>query len=284
MRIPSRTDQAQTRLHAVLGERWPAAAARSLLTEPVPADDPAPHVPGAAATPTAATPSAVAMPTAATPAAGAAVLPAAVRGGVLDPRRRGALALTAVGVAAAVVAGGLALRARPRSAVVERPAARVVSAPPSASGGGAAARAGSASAAALLVVDVTGQVRRPGLQHLPAGSRVADAVAAAGGANRGGSTAGLNLARKLVDGEQVVVGGPQPASGPASARGAGQPLDLNAATLSDLDQLSGVGPVLAQRILTWRNEHGGFTSVDQLREVEGIGDRKFASLRAQVTV
>lgn len=208
------------------------------------------------------------------------VLPASVRGGLLDPRARGAMALAGLAVAAALVAGGVALRARPQATAVTP-----VGQPRVSLGPGPA----SPSAPAILVIEVAGAVRRPGLQRLPAGSRVADALVAAGGAKPGTSTLDLNLARKLVDGEQLAVGvpgrsaapGAPAASGPGTASGV---LNLNSATLSELDQLSGVGPVLAQRIIAWRDANGGFASIDQLREVEGIGERKFESLRPQVGV
>lgn len=145
-----------------------------------------------------------------------------------------------------------------------------------------------------IVVDVTGKVRRPGLQHLPAGSRVADALRAAGGVRPGVSTENLNRARLLVDGEQVIVGEPVAGAGagagPAGGAGAGggapvtpvTPVSLNTATAEQLDTLPGVGPVLAQHIIDYRTQHGGFRSVDELREVNGIGDRRFADLRALV--
>uniref|UniRef100_UPI00210DC915 helix-hairpin-helix domain-containing protein n=1 Tax=Streptomyces odontomachi TaxID=2944940 RepID=UPI00210DC915 len=153
-----------------------------------------------------------------------------------------------------------------------------------------------------IVVDVTGKVRRPGLQHLPAGSRVADALRAAGGVSPGVSTENLNRARLLVDGEQVIVGEPATGAGAGPAGGAGAPgtggsaaggagggggtpvtpVSLNTATVEQLDTLPGVGPVLAQHIIDYRTQHGGFRSVDELREVNGIGDRRFADLRALV--
>jgi competence protein ComEA len=138
-----------------------------------------------------------------------------------------------------------------------------------------------------VVVQVVGQVRHPGLVSLPRGSRVADAVAAAGGLVRGGSSGGLNLARVLADGEQVVVSPEAVAApGPASsdAASASAVVDLNSATASDLDTLPGVGPVMAGRILDWRTAHGRFTSVDQLREVSGIGARTFDRLKPHVRV
>ncbi|MFF7142582.1 helix-hairpin-helix domain-containing protein [Streptomyces nodosus] len=150
-----------------------------------------------------------------------------------------------------------------------------------------------AAAAAEVVVDVSGKVRSPGLQRLPAGSRVEDALRAAGGARPGTDTDGLNRARLLVDGEQIAVGVPAAApgtdpagpatggsaAGPASAT---SPLSLNTATVEQFDTLPGVGPVLAQRIVDYRSQHGGFRSVDELRGVNGIGERRFADLRTLV--
>jgi competence protein ComEA len=158
-----------------------------------------------------------------------------------------------------------------------------------AGGSGGVTQAGG-TAGAVIVVDVSGKVRRPGIQRLPAGSRVVDALRAAGGVRPGTNTDGLNRARFLVDGEQVVVGGPAaPAPGPAGAAGLsaggqggaapGAPVALNTATVDQLDTLPGVGPVLAQHIIDYRTQHGGFRSVDELREVNGIGDRRFADLR-----
>lgn len=160
-----------------------------------------------------------------------------------------------------------------------------------------------------VVVDVVGQVERPGLVRLPAGSRVDDAVRAAGGARPGADLRRVNLARVLVDGEQLVVPAPgeqlpsaQPApagtrptsvSGISAAGGsaagtaagaAAGPVDLNSATLAELDALPGVGPVLAQRILDWRSEHGRFTSVEELGEVPGFGPAALARLTPLLVV
>lgn len=145
-----------------------------------------------------------------------------------------------------------------------------------------------------IVVDVGGKVREPGVHRLAAGSRVADALRAAGGVRPGTNTEGLNRARFLVDGEQVIVGAPAPAAVPVPGSGGpavgapggavagvapAAPVSLNTATVDQLDTLPGVGPVLAQHIVDYRTQHGGFRSVDELREVNGIGDRRFADLR-----
>ncbi|MGW1653958.1 helix-hairpin-helix domain-containing protein [Streptomyces atratus] len=142
-----------------------------------------------------------------------------------------------------------------------------------------------------IVVDVSGKVRSPGIHQLPSGARVADALRAAGGARPGVDLTGINRARVLMDGEQIVVGAPPspPAAGSAGGAAAGGggsptsgPVSLNRATLEQLDTLPGVGPVLAQHIVDYRTQHGGFRSVDELREVNGIGDRRFADLQPLV--
>lgn len=182
-----------------------------------------------------------------------------------NPGRRGVLALAVVGVVAALLAGLVLLRARPSSQPLTVPAA--VGGAPSSTG-------------AEVVVDVAGKVRHPGLVRLALGARVDDALRAAGGVLPGIRTDTLNLARKVADGEQVLVGVASAASGP----GAPGLLNLNTATASDIEQLPGIGPVLAQKIVDWRTEHQRFASVDQLREVSGIGESKFAGLRSKVTV
>ena len=202
-----------------------------------------------------------------------------------DPGRRGVAALAAVVALAVVVTAGLVLRSRPQ----EVPVPAVV--PP------AAAASAPATRVDEVVVSVGGKVRRPGLVRLPAGSRVDDAVRAAGGARRDRDLELVNLARRLVDGEQLLIGtGPKAAAtaaGPGVRAGgapapvpesAGLPLDLNAASAAELDALPGLGAVLAERIVAWRTEHGRFGSVEQLREVSGIGESKFAQLRSRVRV
>ncbi|MDI5964809.1 ComEA family DNA-binding protein [Streptantibioticus silvisoli] len=130
-----------------------------------------------------------------------------------------------------------------------------------------------------VVVDVTGKVRSPGVLHLAAGARVTDALTAAGGANPGTDTSSLNLARPLVDGEQLVVGRPPGAAAPApappvpgAASAPAQPVSLNTATVDQLDALPGIGPVLARHIIEYRTQHGGFSSTAQLRQVSGVGE------------
>jgi len=131
-----------------------------------------------------------------------------------------------------------------------------------------------------VVVDVAGKVRAPGLRTLPQGARVQDALQAAGGPLPGTDLTGLNLARPLGDGEEVVVGVPSPPGGTSASGPASGPLSLNNATAQQLDALPGVGPVLAQRIVQYREQHGGFQSVDQLRHVSGFGERRLQDLRA----
>ncbi|GAB2746078.1 hypothetical protein GCM10010442_77100 [Kitasatospora kifunensis] len=142
----------------------------------------------------------------------------------------------------------------------------------------------SAPALAPVVVDVAGRVTHPGIRTLAGGSRVADALSAAGGALPGVDTDGLNLARVLVDGEQVLVGAPSPpVVGRPPPSGPKPPVSLNRATLDQLDALPGVGPVLAQHILDFRSSHGPFRSVDQLRQISGIGERKLTQLKPLLT-
>ncbi len=137
-----------------------------------------------------------------------------------------------------------------------------------------------------VVVHVVGAVRRPGLLRLPEGSRVDDAIEAAGGAGRKAALELVNLAAPVADGQQVVV----PVAGPAGAGGAWTAtppasegrVRLNSATLEELDRLPGVGPVTAQKILDYREEHGAFASVDELDAVPGIGPGRLEELRALV--
>ncbi|MFJ7273161.1 helix-hairpin-helix domain-containing protein [Kitasatospora sp. NPDC098663] len=145
---------------------------------------------------------------------------------------------------------------------------------------------------AVVVVDIGGRVHLAGLHTLPGGSRVADALRAAGGPLPETDTRSLNLARVLTDGEQILVGEPAQASAPGAGAGNGPPaagtprppVSLNRAGLEQLDTLPGVGPTLAQRILAYRTSHGSFRTLDQLRQVSGIGARTFAELRPLLTL
>lgn len=142
-----------------------------------------------------------------------------------------------------------------------------------------------------IVVDVVGKVRRPGIVVLDAGARVVDAVEAAGGVRPGVDETTVNMARLLTDGEQIVIGlpgaaaSPGPAAAPSAAPGNPGPLvNLNTADQAALETLPGVGPVTAAAILEWRAEHGGFTSVDELLEVSGIGEATLAEIAPHATV
>jgi len=145
--------------------------------------------------------------------------------------------------------------------------------------------------AAEVTVHVRGRVRQPGVISLPVGSRVIDAIEAAGGLRPGVSTGALNLARLLVDGEQVAVGirdtGMQPAPIDKTAPGAVSSLplvDINAASAAELEALPGIGPVLAGRIVQWRTDNGPFSDVEILGEVSGIGDALLAQIRPLIRV
>jgi competence protein ComEA len=167
---------------------------------------------------------------------------------------------------------------------------------PSRAGARTAAGAPGATARAkgALVVDVAGEVRRPGVYRLPTGSRADLAVERAGGVTRHGEPTAVNLAMPLRDGQQIVVprrgmAAPAGAAGQAAAgssTGGGtqpsQPISLSAATVAQLDTLDGIGPTLAGRIIQYRDAHGGFRSIEELRQVDGIGDKRFAALRKVV--
>jgi competence protein ComEA len=143
-----------------------------------------------------------------------------------------------------------------------------------------------AAPAATVVVAVSGRVRRPGLVRVSSGARVADAIESAGGVLPGTDVSTLNLARKVTDGELIVVGvtGPPSTTGAAASGGGAGPVNLNTATPDQLQTLPGVGPVLAQRIVDYRDQHGGFRTVAELRQVTGIGDARYRDLKDRVTV
>lgn len=209
-----------------------------------------------------------------------------------DPGRSGALALAAVAVLAVLITVFTLMRSSPQPVVSAKlPPVETVSTTTTAAPG--------PPSGTRVVVSVVGLVQQPGLVTVSPDARVADAVAAAGGPLRGADTLGLNLARHVADGEQIVVGIAAPAGrpatlgssvnagpsqpSPAGPRPAG-PVNLNTATAEQLDALPGVGPVTAAAIVTWRQSNGRFTSVDQLAEVDGIGTARLERLRPLVAV
>ena len=194
-------------------------------------------------------------------------------------------ALVALAVAAILVAGWLTWRAQggDTTASIVQAGNPLLGSEPSAS---ATASAGATASASMVVIQVVGAVARPGVVRLAAGSRVADAVAAAGGVRKGATTGLLNLARRVVDGEQIVVGTAAGGSTPTGTAGntPAAKIDFNTADLAALDTLPGVGLVTAQRIVDWRTAHQRFASVEQLREVDGIGQATYARLSPLVSV
>ncbi len=155
-------------------------------------------------------------------------------------------------------------------------------------GGAPALEVRGADAGGRLVVHVAGAVRHPGVYRLRTGARVADAVRRAGGARRRADLGAVNLASELQDGRQVLVPLRAPGAGAAIAAGGaaapGVPLDLNTATVEQLDELDGIGPATAQQIVAYRESHGGFGSVEELDQVPGIGETRLAAIREKVRV
>jgi competence protein ComEA len=130
-----------------------------------------------------------------------------------------------------------------------------------------------------VVVHVAGAVRRPGVYRLPAGSRVTDAVKRAGGFAGGANHDAINLAARLSDGQQVVVPGPSTTAASSASGGQTGPISLGSATVEQLDGVEGIGPVTAQKIIDFRDQHGGLSSIEQLDEVDGIGPSTMHTLR-----
>lgn len=227
-----------------------------------------------------------------------------------DPGRAGAIALAVIAAVAVLITLFTVLRDRPAPVLSAKlPPVEMVSTAGSRTEDPVAGPA--APHPEQLVVSVVGLVNRPGLATLAPGSRIADALTAAGGALDGADTVGLNLARPLVDGEQIVVGlapvagqsllgssvgagtpaaeAPRPSTAPARPQPGpphqpGEPVNLNTATAEQLDALPGVGPVTAAAIVAWRETHGKFSRVDQLGDVDGIGPARLDKLRALVRV
>lgn len=201
-----------------------------------------------------------------------------------------ALALCILAVASLACVGLLWLQARPGASPT--PATAGVGMPSESPSGGIVLHD------AEVIVHVAGAVARPGVYTLPGGSRVGDAVTAAGGPQRKAVLDGLNLARPLTDGEQVLVPDRSqvavlagtttaPGTAPAAtgdAAGAAGTVSLNAATLADLETLPGIGPVLAQAIVDYRDSVGGFTEIGELRDVSGIGEKTFQALAPLVSL
>lgn len=224
-----------------------------------------------------------------------------------DPGRAGAIALAVVAALAVLITIITLMRDQPAPVMSAKlpPVQKASTAGPASPGSPAVATP--AGPDRPVVVSVVGLVHKPGLVTLAPGARIADALQAAGGAMDGADTIGLNMARPLTDGEQIVVGlapvpgkpaalgssvaagaAPAPAA-PAPASGSARPkpggvLDLNTATVEQLDALPGVGPVTAAAIVAWRQSNGKFTSVDQLADVDGIGPARLDKLRALVRV
>ena len=242
-------------------------------------------------------------------------VPESMREARVDPGRRGMLVLVLVAAIAAVVAAVGVWRDRPEPRPIETAVVAVASGQPAAPVSEAAASPAAAvgaagtsgavpssvpagSATAEILVSVTGLVTDPGVVRLAPEARVADAIAAAGGTQPGADLTGMNLAARLADGDSVVVtdtgaGGSTGGTGSTGAGGstggadatpAGGLVNLNTADEAALDTLPGVGPVMAQNILAWRQTNGRFATVEQLQEISGIGPSRFAQLAPLVTV
>ena len=193
-----------------------------------------------------------------------------------DPRKLAAWGAAAL--ALVLLTAWYLARSRPSDTASAPPVATIAFARED--GGGSGSR---------LIVDVAGAVRRPGVYRMTSGARVEDALKRAGGATAHADLSQINRAAKLEDGRQILVprraSRTAVASAPATAAATpAQPVNLNTATLEQLDTLDGVGPTTAQKIIDFRTAHGGFGSVDELDQIPGIGEKKLAALREQVRV
>ncbi|MGZ8565518.1 MAG: helix-hairpin-helix domain-containing protein [Actinomycetota bacterium] len=208
----------------------------------------------------------------------------------IDTLSRGELAGLVVVIVATLAGAGLwYLRSLPKPievAMTQAPAAPVSGSVP-----GAATGSVTPTSAATLIVDVTGWVREPGVYEFPAGARVIDAVERAGGPRTGADLTLLNLAARLTDGQQIMVPKegqtltvPAPGSVGGTGGATGSIININTADATAFETLNGIGEVLAAAIVTYRDEHGPFASVDQLEEVPGIGPSTLEEIRDQVTV
>lgn len=236
-------------------------------------------------------------------------IPEPLRGARVDPGRRGAVVLSIVAAIAAVAAAVGVWWSRPTPTPLGDASVSPVTEPatpaPAGAGGGLAFASGAVTSGAVgptaatptetqesgpILVSVTGKVRRPGLVTVQAGARVADAIAAAGGALDDAALTGLNLAARLADGTSIVVAGDGgTVAGPTAesvdpVAGDGAKINLNAADAAALQTLPGVGPVTAAAIIAYRKEHGPFADIAQLEEVSGIGPATLARLRPHVTL
>jgi len=142
------------------------------------------------------------------------------------------------------------------------------------------------SVTTLLIINVAGKVKNPGVYQLPPGSRVVDALEAAGQQLKGVDISDINLARVLVDGEQILIGSNRTVSGKVAAKKItiDNPLDINRATIAQLDTLPGIGPVTAQRIIDYRTKAGRINAVDELKKISGLGGVKFEEIKALLRV
>ncbi|MCX6364026.1 MAG: helix-hairpin-helix domain-containing protein [Actinobacteria bacterium] len=203
-----------------------------------------------------------------------------------------------VAVAIVVLAVGVRYVVLPKAAGPAGGEPLVLAAASSPPASPAAAASPSASAAADVLVYVCGAVKSPGVVRVPADARVADALALAGGPEAKAELAAVNLAAKVVDGQQIVVpergaaaagsvataAGGSAGSAGGSATVPGAPVNINTASLEELDSLDGVGPATAQKIIDYRTASGPFKTVDEIKNVSGIGDAKFAAMKDSITV
>jgi competence protein ComEA len=200
--------------------------------------------------------------------------------------RREVVGLVALAILVLTGAAFWYVRSLPRPVAVEMAGA-----------GGRAARASPSPSPKVIVVDVAGWIRRPGVYEFHEGDRVIDAIRRAGGAKQGADLTSVNLAALLTDAEQIVIARKVPGSGPPGSTvttgsgtsggggaGTGSIVNVNTATLDQLETLPGIGEVLAQRILDYRIQHGPFRSADDLLNVSGIGDKRLADLRPMITI